>query len=73
METTNRIYPKRLTEWEMSKVGVEIIDLNRISLRCKQCGHQWSPCIQPGGRLPKGYWRRENGCNDPTARNTVTK
>ncbi len=62
---TKPVYPKRLTEWEMSKVGVEILDLNHIQLRCGKCGHCWWPCIQPGGRLPRGYWRCENGCNDP--------
>jgi hypothetical protein len=65
MDSTKRAYPKRLTDGEMAKVGVEIIDRNRKRLRCMNCGHIWWPCLVPGGRLPKRYWRCENGCNSP--------
>jgi hypothetical protein len=26
-------------------------------LRCMICGMTWSPCILPGGKLPRGYWK----------------
>jgi hypothetical protein len=34
-----------------------------IFLQCDNCGSTWSPNIQTGGRLPKGYWRCPNRCN----------
>ena len=32
--------------------------------RCNQCGETWSPNLMHGGRLPKGWWRCPNGCNN---------
>lgn len=32
-------------------------------LQCDTCGLTWSPNIQPGGRLPKGYWKCPKQCN----------
>lgn len=29
-------------------------------LECKGCGHRWSPMIQPGGKLPRCYWKCTN-------------
>jgi len=34
-----------------------------IFLQCNSCGSTWSPNIQSGDRLPKGYWRCPNRCN----------
>jgi hypothetical protein len=54
----------RLTQGEMDKVGVEILEKDQaVWLRCKNCGATWSPNIQRGGRLPRGYWHCPNGCN----------
>jgi len=38
-------------------VGVEILDKDRVHLRCMICGQVWSPSIRPGGRLPRGWWK----------------
>ena len=48
---------------EMLKKGVEVTDFDRLHLRCKSCGTSWSPNIQSGGRLPRGYWKCPNECN----------
>jgi len=56
--------PKGCTESELAKVGVELVDPNKLKLRCKKCGLLWSPKIVSGGRLPKGYWICSNGCNE---------
>lgn len=53
----------KYTERELSKVGVEIVDHTQPSLRCKVCGQQWQPMIQPGGTLPRRYWQCPTGCN----------
>jgi len=52
-----------LTDHEMAKVGVKILDPHGVWLQCERCGAKWSPNIQPGGRLPRGYWKCPNGCN----------
>lgn len=53
----------RFTPGELKKVGVEIINQARVHLKCMKCGQLWSPNIQPGGTLPRGYWKCPNGCN----------
>jgi hypothetical protein len=64
MDETEAKKPSRYSEPELAKVGVEIIgDKSHIRLACKHCGQNWSPNIQPGGRLPRGYWKCPNGCN----------
>jgi hypothetical protein len=50
---------------EMDRKGVDVLDHNRIVLRCRECMQEWSPDIQPGGRMPRGYWKCPNGCNEP--------
>jgi hypothetical protein len=47
----------------LKKNGVTLLDEKRIILKCNHCGQIWSPNIQSGGRLPKGYWKCPNGCN----------
>lgn len=45
---------------------VEMLDTEpdaSLWLQCKQCGQQWSPSIQPGGRMAKNYWACPNKCN----------
>jgi hypothetical protein len=60
MPEANR--PKRPTATELAKGGVEIVDAQRLWLRCKTCGQLWSPDIRDG-RLVRGYWKCSNGCN----------
>ena len=43
--------------------GIELIDPHRVWYQCQQCGQMWSPDIQRGGRMPRGYWKCPNGCN----------
>ena len=43
--------------------NVTLIDERRTWLQCNACGQTWSPNIQEGGRLPKGYWKCPHGCN----------
>lgn len=57
--------PRRYTVPEMRRAGVEVLDLYRVHLRCMRCGHAWSPNMLAGGRLPRGYWQCDNGCNVP--------
>ena len=62
-EEVKMIRPRRFSATELEKVGVEIINPERVMLKCKSCQQQWSPNILSGGRLPKGYWKCPNRCN----------
>jgi len=48
------IRPKRFTPGELKKVGVRIVDKNKVHLKCEICGSVWSPNLLSGGRLPGG-------------------
>lgn len=50
-------------KYTLNKKNVTLLDEKRILLQCNQCGTRWSPNIQEGGRLPRGYWKCPNGCN----------
>ncbi len=60
--------PKRFTEAELKKAGVKILSASNVQLKCEACGSWWSPNLLSGGRLPRGYWKCPNGCNDATKR-----
>jgi hypothetical protein len=68
----------RFGAYEMSRVGVTIIDHQRAVLRCDACGENWqadlggnparafgfSSRINPAASvLPAGYWKCPGGCN----------
>ena len=56
--------PKRFTKNELLKANVILEDDRRIILRCGKCRQGWSPNIKAGGKLPRGYWKCPNGCNE---------
>lgn len=43
--------------------GVKMIQSNPMWLQCDSCGAKWSPDMQRGGRMPRGYWKCPNSCN----------
>jgi hypothetical protein len=55
----------KLNKSSLKKVGVTLVDLTSVHLRCDRCGATWSPNLQSGGRLPDRYWHCPNGCNVP--------
>ena len=65
MLTSETCYrPKKLTERELEKAGVELWGLpSNIFCTCKVCGLTWSPNIRSGGKMPRDYWKCDNGCN----------
>lgn len=52
---------KKLEEKE-----VEALEGPEITLRCKTCGSTWKPDMKGRKRLPKGYWRCPEKCNEKT-------
>lgn len=64
MNTFSR--PRQYSVSQLAKAGVDLEDLDRAILRCTECGQGWSPNFQRGGKLPRGYWKCPNGCNNPS-------
>lgn len=60
--------PRSLSERQLSKVGVEIVDKYKLLLGCCACGETWAVSVLPGGHLPRGYWECPYGCNKPEPR-----
>ena len=56
--------PRRYDDLELLKAGVLITDPHRGWLQCVFCGRNWSPDLLPGGKMPQGYWRCTDGCNE---------
>jgi len=61
-ETTIPYHVKR----KLQEKQVETIDGPEITLRCKTCGATWKPDMRGRKRLPKGYWRCPENCNEQT-------
>lgn len=59
--------PHRFTAAELKRAGVTILNPSNLLLACDQCGCGWSPNLVTGGKLPRGYWKCPNGCNDDAA------
>jgi len=56
--------PRWFSQPELKKVKITILERKEtIHLQCEQCGQVWSPMLQQGGKLPRGYWHCPNRCN----------
>ena len=53
----------RLNETSLYRVGVSLLDADRVHLHCEVCGIGWSPNLGAEGRLPHRWWRCPRGCN----------
>ena len=47
----------------LKRKGVILDDPERTTLRCAECNDWWCVNYKSGGKLPRGYWRCPNGCN----------
>jgi hypothetical protein len=45
------------------KHRIKLLDASHLHFECEKCGQIWSPNIQTGGRMPRGWWKCPNGCN----------
>lgn len=46
-----------LIEPSLAKVGVELIDPDTPTLKCKTCGTLWTPPTLSSGLMPKNWWK----------------
>jgi hypothetical protein len=42
---------------------VTMLSFHPLWLQCNVCGQRWSPIIQEGGKLPRGFWKCPRQCN----------
>jgi hypothetical protein len=54
------------TNTEYDQHGIKLVCASQYVMECKECGQQWAPLIQTGGRRPQGWWKCPNGCNVET-------
>ena len=54
---------RRMSEPQLTKLGVQLVDRNELSLRCLACGHIWAPQLDCDGKLGFTYWLCPASCN----------
>ena len=52
-----------LSDTELSKLGVRIVNRTDLVLECNKCGETWAPQLDSSGKLPCDYWRCPAKCN----------
>lgn len=53
---------RHMSDVQLSRLGIDILDKHDLLLRCRSCNETWRP--KPGkGLLPAGYWICPNKCN----------
>jgi len=62
---TENVIPYHVRK-KLEEKQVETLEGPEITLRCKTCGSIWKPDMRGRKRLPKGYWRCHEGCNEKT-------
>jgi hypothetical protein len=53
----------RLTEGSLRSIGIDLVGFPSVHLACRACGQHFSPLLETGGRLPRGWWQCPTGCN----------
>jgi hypothetical protein len=55
---------RRMTDAELSEVGVQLLNRTDLLLECKGCGETWTPQLDSSGKLPFDFWRCPARCNE---------
>lgn len=54
---------RRLSDRELARLGVRLLNAQDIVLQCTRCGETWSPQLDSSGKLPFDYWVCPATCN----------
>jgi hypothetical protein len=54
---------RHMTDAELARLGVRLIDRQEINLQCKACGETWSPQLDSNGKLAFDYYVCPANCN----------
>ena len=68
MNLLDRVYldkvdVRHMTEDEMSRLGVRLVDHDQVVLQCLQCQETWEPLVDCAGKLDPDFWKCPAGCN----------
>jgi hypothetical protein len=54
---------RHLTDVQLARLGIRVLNMEELILQCVTCGETWSPELDSGGKLPFGYWVCPAKCN----------
>ncbi|HXB67502.1 MAG TPA: hypothetical protein VNY05_04625 [Candidatus Acidoferrales bacterium] len=54
---------RHMTDAELARMGVRLIDRQGVTLQCRGCMETWSPQLDFNGKLPFDYWVCPANCN----------
>ncbi len=52
-----------LSDAELSKLGVRMLNRMDLVLQCTKCSETWAPQLDSSGKLPFDYWLCPAKCN----------
>ncbi len=55
--------PRHMTDVQLARLGVRMVDMEKVRLQCLTCGVTWTPLLTAQGTLPYGYWHCPQRCN----------
>ena len=59
----DKVDVRHMTEEELSRLGVRIVNPSELILECLHCEETWEPGLDSSGKLALGYWKCPAGCN----------
>ncbi len=59
----DKVDVRHMDEVQMARLGVRLLDEERLVFQCTGCGETWTPELDAAGKLPFGYWICPAGCN----------
>ena len=54
---------RHVTEGQLARLGIRIVDRGDLTLECIACGETWSPQLDSSGKLPHDYSVCPAKCN----------
>jgi hypothetical protein len=63
MAEAKKFIPRFGSDADLARVGIKALNRPDTHLQCETCKQVWSPNLGVGGRLPRNWWKCENGCN----------
>lgn len=60
----DKVDVRHMTEEELARLGVRLIDHNQLILQCLHCEETWEPMLDSSGKLPAGYWKCPAECSE---------
>ncbi len=58
---------RRLSDAELERMGVRLLNRQEAVLQCRHCMETWSPQLDYNGKLPFGFWVCPARCNQGSA------